>query len=122
MGFFGEFQVRIDPWQAEYGPDLAADSEAGDARESVIEDVDVPRWLWRPILPTSAVLPRALVFVDGVRASKLVSRFPGRLGSSMEPLARTRSGASTSEMARRPSARSGWNGLWLRGPGLSSRK
>lgn len=24
MGFFGEFQGRIDPWQAEYGPELAA--------------------------------------------------------------------------------------------------
>jgi len=67
MGFFGEFQVRIDPWQAEYGPELAADSEAGDARESVLEDVDVPRSLWRPILPASAMLPPALVFVDGVR-------------------------------------------------------
>lgn len=66
MGFFGQFQVRIDPWQAEYGPEVAADSGA-EVRESVLEDVDVPRSLWRPILPTSAMLPPALVFVDGVR-------------------------------------------------------
>jgi hypothetical protein len=67
MELFGEFQVRIDPWQAEYGPELAADSDSTDARESALEDVDVPRSQWQPILPPSTVAPPALVFVDGVR-------------------------------------------------------
>lgn len=84
MGLFGEFQVRIDPWQAEYGPELAADSEASEAQESGLEDVDVPRSLWRQILPTAAVLP-ALIFVDGVRRIEARFQIPeadrGRLWS-----------------------------------------
>src|SRR5579859_8187344 len=64
MGLFGEFQVRIDPWQAEYGPELAVDSDSTDARESTLEDVDVPRSLWQPIFPASTAAPPALVFVD----------------------------------------------------------
>jgi len=67
MGLFGDFQVRIDPWQTEYGSELAADSETTDAAESVLQDVEVPRPQWQPIAPGPVPLPAALLFVDGVR-------------------------------------------------------
>ena len=79
MGFFGQFQVRIDPWQAEYGPELAADSEGAETGASVLEDVDVPRPLWRPILPAVAALP-PLVFVDGVRRIEARIQIPQAAG------------------------------------------
>lgn len=67
MELFGDFQVRIDPWQVEYGSDVAVDSDASHTRETVLQDVDVERSQWQPIRPSAALLPPAFVFVDGVR-------------------------------------------------------
>jgi hypothetical protein len=79
MSLFGEYQVRIDPWQAEYGPELAADYESELPREVVLEDVDLPRGLWQPITPSPARVPRNLMFADGVRRIEARIQIP-RLG------------------------------------------
>lgn len=80
MGIFGDFQVRIDPWQTEYGSELAADSETADATESVLQDVEVPRPLWRPLAPQAASLSTPLVFVDGVRRVEARIQVPQAAG------------------------------------------
>ena len=66
-GLFGDLRVRMDPWQVEYGSELGADADGRETRETVVEDVDVERSRWEPVFPKDAVLPPALVFVDGVR-------------------------------------------------------
>jgi hypothetical protein len=66
MKVFGDLEVRIDPWQAEYGPEVAAEDQSG-SRETVLQDVEVERARWRPIVPAGVAAPSALVFVDGVR-------------------------------------------------------
>jgi hypothetical protein len=102
MGIFGDFQVRIDPWQTEYGPELAADSDSAAANESALEDVDVPRAQWQPIVPPSTVAPPALVFVDGVRRIEARIQIPqangvvyGAFGSYAVGCARVGNGAAT---------------------------
>lgn len=68
MGVFGEFPVRIDPWQAEYGPEIGAEVEPEEADLQVVEDVEVPRKSWQPIVSKAAAPPFGrMVFVDGVR-------------------------------------------------------
>jgi len=68
MGIFGEFPVRIDPWQADYGPEIGAEVEPNEGDLHVVEDVEVPRESWQPIMSRAAAPPFGrMVFVDGVR-------------------------------------------------------
>jgi hypothetical protein len=78
LGLFGEFEVRIDPWQVDYGPEVAADGEPGQARETVQQDVEIARGQWRPIRPVHATWRPALVFVDGVRRVEARIQIPHR--------------------------------------------
>jgi hypothetical protein len=68
MKLFGDLDVRLDPWQVDYGAELpvAPENEASPDEEIVL-DVEVPPAQWQPIAPTSADTITRLIFVDGVR-------------------------------------------------------
>ena len=51
-GVFGRLQVRLDPWQPEFGPEFAGfDEMAADGPESVDIELERPRDHWEPIDP-----------------------------------------------------------------------
>src|SRR5262249_35493026 len=64
-GLFGDLDVRLDPWDVDYGSELPLEAEEP-AAEDVVLDVELPRSEWTPLTPSPIVPPR-LVFVDGVR-------------------------------------------------------
>ncbi len=70
-------ELRLDPWQAEYGSELPmSDSEPS---ESIDASVEVDERLWAPLAPRpDAPRPRRLVFTDGVR--RVDARAVGRRG------------------------------------------
>lgn len=67
MGIFGSLQVRIDPWEVDYGSELPLESREEPAAEEVILDVELAHDRWRPIQPQAGQRHPNLVFVDGVR-------------------------------------------------------
>jgi hypothetical protein len=80
MTIFGQLQVRLDPWQVDYGAELRLD-EGDDIGqyEGVALDVELPSGEWRPIAPSGTMQPAQMVFVDGVR--RLEARLIIRRGS-----------------------------------------
>lgn len=66
---FGGYRVRIDPWDVNYGEQIALDSTEHEERDEVDHELELPEEQWRPISPArDAVLPyRRVVFIDGVR-------------------------------------------------------
>lgn len=66
---FGNYQVRIDPWEVDYGEQtpLASDAEQGNAE--VDHQLELPEERWAPIRPEiGQSFPRQrVVFIDGVR-------------------------------------------------------
>ena len=66
MAIFGNLDVRLDPWQVEYGSELPAESPDAVAPE-VDLDVERPASEWRPIAPGAVEQAPELLFVDGVR-------------------------------------------------------
>jgi uncharacterized protein len=69
-GIFKGLEVRLDPWQVEYGPEIpVGETEAtGPVPEAVDDAVERPSAAWQPVRPgPDRVLPRRLFFVDGVR-------------------------------------------------------
>ena len=78
MGVFGDLQVRIDPWEVEYGSELPLEEVEEAASEEVTLDVELPPDEWRPIEPRVDAHPSRLVFVDGVRRieTRLIVRKP----------------------------------------------
>lgn len=65
---FGDFDLRLDPWELEYGAEfLAVANQASE--DEVVADIELPASQWRAIVPPPHYLehrPR-LYFVDGVR-------------------------------------------------------
>jgi uncharacterized protein len=77
MGIFGDFDVRLDPWEVEYGPEFPLNVTDEQNAEEVVLDVEVPASEWKPIIPSSPDAFSTLFFVDGVRrieARLLVSK------------------------------------------------
>ncbi len=64
-GLFGDLDVRLDPWDVDYGSELPLEADEPPA-EDVALDVELPPSEWRPLVPLPIAPPR-LVFVDGVR-------------------------------------------------------
>ncbi len=67
MSLFGDFQIRVDPWEVDYGDQTPLAS-----RESQHQHVDVEVELseceWRAVEPSPTThLPERILFVDGVR-------------------------------------------------------
>ena len=67
-GIFGEYRVRIDPWEVDYGDQTPLGSLDQRPAEQVDHDVEVHDGEWSAIVPSDRVrLPDRVVFVDGVR-------------------------------------------------------
>jgi hypothetical protein len=82
MSLFGELQVRLDPWQVDYGTELPLeDVEADHPDEAVVLDIELAAGEWRPVTPGETHPPSRLVFVDGVRRleARLIIRRGERL-------------------------------------------
>src|SRR6185436_19303809 len=78
----GTLDVRLDPWQVEYGSEAPAGSPEPEMAESVDASVELPPSCWRGLTPPAdAVLPRRLLFVDGVRRveARVIARRGGRI-------------------------------------------
>ena len=78
-GVFGRLQVRLDPWQPEFGPEFAGfDEMAADGPESVDIELERPRDHWEPIDPElNWPLEHPVWFIDGVR--RLEARVTAKL-------------------------------------------
>jgi hypothetical protein len=70
MRVFGGLDVRLDPWQVDYGPEHPLDADEDQASEAVKVDVEVPEDDWAPILPPDGWRPAEWLFVDGVRRAE----------------------------------------------------
>jgi hypothetical protein len=78
---FGDFDVRVDPWEVDYGSETPLESVSEQPEEDVALDVDIPVAQWKPVAPAPVRAPTRLWFVDGIRRleSRLVVRQTGRL-------------------------------------------
>jgi hypothetical protein len=64
---FGTFQVRVDPWEVEYGSETPLEPLDDTPDEDVVLDVEVPPDQWSPLNPGPVRAPERVYFVDGVR-------------------------------------------------------
>lgn len=65
---FGDFEIRLDPWQVEYGTELPFENpESLAPDEQADTDVEFPAGQWAAIRPAPGAAPARLVFVDGIR-------------------------------------------------------
>jgi uncharacterized protein len=88
MAVFGGLDLRLDPWQVEYGSELPLGAPAEETeRETVLADVERPVSDWCALTPdpgalaAAGALPRRLVFIDGVRRieARVLARRQGRV-------------------------------------------
>ncbi|MEW6281666.1 MAG: hypothetical protein AB1758_23865 [Candidatus Eremiobacterota bacterium] len=64
---FGDFDVRLDPWDPGYGTELAFDPTEEAEPDQLALELELPPDDWKPLRPESAALPNLLQFIDGVR-------------------------------------------------------
>jgi hypothetical protein len=79
---FGDLEVRLDPWQADYGAELAIETpEEVAPAENLSLDVELAPDAWQPIAPVTGAAAPNLMFVDGVRRieARLIVRRNGQL-------------------------------------------
>src|SRR5712692_8808979 len=79
---YGGLDLRLDPWEADYGSEIPLPPDPDAAREGVDLSVERPPASWAPVEPAPASrLPPRVVFVDGVRRveARVVARKGGRL-------------------------------------------
>ena len=58
----------VDPWDPSYGIAVGDDLDGRESSARLDLDVEMPAARWRPVTPeTSATLPSAVLFLDGVR-------------------------------------------------------
>lgn len=88
VDIFGDLDVRVGPWDVDYGPEAPLEGQDEPAAEEVAIDIEMKGADWRPIEPAPSPPPAQLVFVDGVRRleARLVVRrgeriFHGAFGS-----------------------------------------
>jgi hypothetical protein len=81
MSLFGELQVRLDPWQVDYGTELPLEDVEEAPDEAVVIDVELAAGEWRSVTPSETPTPARLIFVDGVR--RLEARLIARRGDQL---------------------------------------
>ena len=81
MGAFGDLDVRMGPWDVDYGAEAPLQSIDPLAAEEVHLDVETPSADWTPVQPALAATPSRLIFVDGVR--RLEARLMIRRGNKV---------------------------------------
>jgi uncharacterized protein len=81
MSIFGDLNVRLDPWDVDYGSEFPLASVDDGGAEDVELDIETPPERWEPIVPEPLRIDRALHFVDGVRRieARLLIRTADRL-------------------------------------------
>lgn len=79
MGLFGNLQVRVDPWEVEYGSELPLEAVPEEAPDDVAIDVELAPEKWQAIVPPPETARSRTVFVDGVRRidTRLIVRRAG---------------------------------------------
>jgi hypothetical protein len=75
---FGPFQVRVDPWEVDYGSETPLTPVGDRPDEAVVLDVESPPERWAALTPGALPAPERLYFVDGVR--RLETRLVVRRG------------------------------------------
>src|SRR5262245_8997658 len=81
MALLGNLDLRLDPWQTDYGTEVSLDGSPNDVAVTDLT-VEVPGELWKPLVPTSeAALPARIVFIDGVR--RIEARALARSGEKL---------------------------------------
>lgn len=79
---FGDFRVRIDPWEVDYGDQTPLAPADDQPDEQVDHEIEVADANWQPITPLSDAAPhRRVVFIDGVR--RLEARIHARQGEQL---------------------------------------
>ncbi len=81
LSLFGELNIRLDPWDVQYGSEFPLGEFDEIPAEEIILDVEIPIEAWRPILPVAVVSPGHLIFVDGVRRQEV--RILARVGGGV---------------------------------------
>lgn len=80
--FFGDYCVRIDPWQVEYGDQTPLAPAEDQPDEQVDHEIEVGDAKWHAITPTGAARPhKRVVFIDGIR--RLEARVHARQGEQL---------------------------------------
>ncbi len=79
---FGDFRVRVDPWEVDYGDQTPLGPLDDEPKEQVDHEVETKDADWEPITPTGdPSLPPRVVFIDGVR--RLEARVTARRGDRL---------------------------------------
>lgn len=80
---FGDLDLRLDPWEVEYGSELPLGSPPETSDDGDVDPaVEIAAADWRPLIPAAdAATPRRLTFVDGVR--RIEARVIGRQGERL---------------------------------------
>jgi len=80
MSLFAPFDVRLDPWQVDYGTELPLTGIPDEVTADVILDLEVAG-PWTPLVPAPPATAPHLVFIDGVRRidARILVRHDGRL-------------------------------------------
>lgn len=79
---FGDFRVRIDPWEVDYGDQTPLAPADDQPNEQVDHEIEVSDADWQAIAPSGDVVPQQrLVFIDGVR--RLEARVLARQGDQL---------------------------------------
>lgn len=79
------FEIRLDPWDADYGTELPIDTGA-EAEEATVDVAVEASGAWSPVVPAPRPPRDPLVFVDGVRrveARVLLRRLPSEVVDSL---------------------------------------
>lgn len=79
------FEIRLDPWDADYGAELPIDTSA-EAEEATVDTSVESSGAWTSIVPAARAPSDPLVFVDGVRrveARVLLRRLPSDVVDSL---------------------------------------
>lgn len=65
---FSPFQVRVDPWEVDYGSETPLEPSLEETEETTNVEAEVGVGDWRPMIPSATQpLPDRVFFVDGVR-------------------------------------------------------
>jgi hypothetical protein len=77
-----ELDLRLDPWEVEYGSELPLGLPREACEETADAGVELPPAQWRPLTPEAAPdRPGRIVFVDGVR--RIEARVLARAGAGL---------------------------------------
>ena len=81
MSLFGDYRVRIDPWEVDFGDQTPLTPLEGQLNELVDHEIELIESAWGPVIPNETPPHNRVVFVDGVR--RLEARIQVRQGQQL---------------------------------------